>query len=67
MKRTAGVISAALAIAAFAPTAVQADPIKECEGPKDKWSYTQKGSCNSSHPREARNPGGNKPPGQQPD
>jgi hypothetical protein len=74
-RKTAAILAAALAVGSLAAApALQADPIKDCveQGtPKPNWSTegTQKGSCNSSHPREDQtvtNPGGNQPGGQQP-
>jgi hypothetical protein len=73
-RKAIGALAAALAIGVLAAPAVQADSIKDCveEGtPKPNWSTegTQKGSCNSSHPREDEtvlNPGGKPPKGQQP-
>jgi hypothetical protein len=64
-RKAAGTLAAALAIGALAAPTVQADSIKTCEGSKSQFTYTQKGSCESSHPTVATNPGGNEPPGQQ--
>jgi hypothetical protein len=62
------------AVMAVAPATALGDPVKDCvtgDSPKSGWSTegTQKGSCQSSHPREdetVKNPGGGTPPGQQP-
>lgn len=66
MKAKIAAVAAVLAIGAMAAPMASADSIKTCSGPHSQFTYTQMGSCNSSHPEVATNPGGNQPPGQQP-
>lgn len=66
MKRKSALLGALCALGMLAAPVASADSIKTCSGPHDQFTYTQKGSCNSSHPEVATNPGGNQPPGQQP-